>query len=51
MENQADAMDTKVDGVDSAAEQSMEDKAQVVREQGEMKADAMEDKADVVDAK
>ena len=42
-------MDTKLDGVDSATEQKMEDKAEAARETGETKADAMEEKADAQD--
>ena len=44
-------MDTQVDGMDSASENAMEDKAQAVREAGDDKADAMEDAADKTDAK
>ena len=49
MENSADAIDTTTDGMDSAAENAMEDKADAVRETGEAKADAMEDAADAQD--
>ena len=49
MEDKADTLDTQVDGVDSAAENKMEDKAEMVREQGDAKADAMEDNADKQD--
>jgi hypothetical protein len=49
MEEQADASDTVVDGVDSASENKMEAKADQVRDQGEAKADAMEENADAAD--
>lgn len=50
METQADAMDTKMDAVDPAAENAMEDRAAAVRQSGEAKADAMEEQADKADA-
>ena len=49
MENKADAMDTTTDGMDTKGENSMEAKADRIRESGEAKADAMEDKADKMD--
>ena len=49
MEEKADATDTTVDGMDSTTENKMEADAQAVREKGEAKADAMEDKADTTD--
>ena len=46
MEQQADRLDPKRDGVDSSAEQNMENQAQAVRESAEAQADRLEDKAD-----
>ena len=48
MEDKADTLDNRLDGVDSTSEQNMENRAAGVRAAGENKADAMEDKADMV---
>ena len=46
MEDRADTLDQTVDGVDSKAEQNLENKADAVRDTTEAKADALEEKAD-----
>ena len=50
MEDAADLKDSKMDGVDSPAEQALENKAADLRKAGEATADKMEDKADAVRA-
>lgn len=48
IEENADKLDPKLDGKDSAAEQSEENRAQAVREGTEKKADSLENQADAV---
>ena len=48
MENQADALDNRTDGVDTKAENDAENRADTVRSAGENKAGVMENTADAV---
>lgn len=46
MEDRADDLDPKVDGVGSTAEQNLENKADAVRESADAKAEQVEEQAE-----